>query len=450
MPTSFELTGRQIEATKLLGSSATHAMLYGGSRSGKTFSIIRAILTRAFAHKSRHAVLRYRFNHLKGSVIYDTLPRVMELCFPGAAEMSHMDKSDWFYRLPNGSEIWFGGLDEKERTEKILGQEYASIFLNECSQIPWSSRNVAMTRLAQKTPLRLRAYYDCNPPNEAHWTKRVFVDKMDPDTRTPFRDKDNYASLTMNPGDNAENLPPEYLKELENLPERMRRRFLQGLFGTLAEGALWTLESLDIGRVLDGRIPDMQRVVIGVDPSGCSGPDDVRSDEVGIVVVGLGVDGRAYVLEDLSGRFGPGGPQGWGKIVAAAFDRHGADRVVAETNFGGDMVHEVIRVARPGTPFKKVTASRGKVVRAEPISALYGSENSVGKISHVGHFPKLEDQLCGFTTAGYVGDRSPDRADACCWALAELFPILAKPQKKVISPEPKVPFSYPSRYAWMG
>jgi hypothetical protein len=244
-----------------------------------------------------------------------------------------------------------------------------------------------------------------NPPNEAHWTKRVFVDKTDPDTRMPFRDKDNYKSLVMNPGDNAQNLPPEYLKELENLPERMRRRFLQGLFGTLAEGALWTLESLDIGRVLDGNVPDMQRVVIGVDPSGCSGPDDVRSDEVGIIVVGLGVDGRAYVLEDLSGWFGPGGPQGWGKIVGSAFDRHGADRVVAETNFGGDMVHEVIRVARPGTPFKKVTASRGKVVRAEPISALYGSENSVGKISHVGHFPKLEDQLCGFTTAGYVGDK---------------------------------------------
>ena len=86
-------------------------------------------------------------------------------------------------------------------------------------------------------------------------------------------------------------------------------------------------------------------------------------------------------------------------------------------------------------------------VRAEPISALYGSENSVGKISHVGHFPKLEDQLCGFTTAGYVGDRLPDRADALCWALAELFPILAKPQKKVIPPEVH---RYPSRYAWMG
>src|SRR5215213_6676566 len=119
-------------------------MLYGGSRSGKTFLIVRAIVTRALAHQSRHACLRYRFNHIKASIVYDTLPKVMALCFPGVAEHSRLDRSDWFYRLPNGSEIWFGGLDDKDRTEKILGQEYASLFLNECSQIPFNSRNMAL------------------------------------------------------------------------------------------------------------------------------------------------------------------------------------------------------------------------------------------------------------------------------------------------------------------
>src|ERR1700743_3618977 len=160
MPGSFELTARQQKATVLLGSPATHSMLYGGSRSGKTFTTSGPIIPRGLAHKSRHAVLRYRFNHLKGSVIYDTLPKVMDLCFPGVADLSHMDKSDWFYKLPNGSEVWFGGLDDKERTEKILGQEYASMFLNECSQIPWASRNMAITRLAQSTELTLSAWHD--------------------------------------------------------------------------------------------------------------------------------------------------------------------------------------------------------------------------------------------------------------------------------------------------
>lgn len=444
---SFELTAKQTEATVLLGSPATHTMLYGGSRSGKTFVILRAQITRRLAHKSRGAILRYRFNHLKGSIIYDTLPKVMQLCFPGVADHSHMDKSDWFYRLPNGSELWFGGLDDKERTEKILGQEYADIFLNECSQIPWTSRNIAMTRLAQKTQLRLRAYYDCNPPNEAHWTHRVFVHKTDPDTRTALKDPSNYTAMVMNPRDNAQNLPAEYLRELENLPDRMRRRFLLGQFGTAVNGALWTLESLDMGRVLDGVVPDMQRIVIAVDPSGCSGPEDYRSDEVGIVIAGLGTDGRAYVLEDLSGRFGP---QQWGQIVASAFDRHSADVVVGETNYGGAMVNEVIRVARPRTPFKSVSASRGKVVRAEPIAALYGSEDKVGKVSHVGHFAKLEDQLCGFTTAGYFGDRSPDRADALVWALTELFPALSRPEKKPIALLPPREPAQASGLGWMG
>jgi phage terminase large subunit-like protein len=447
---SFSLTPRQQEANTLLGSSALHTMLVGGARSGKTTLIIRAIITRALAHKSRHAVLRYRFNHLKGSVLYDTLPKVMSNCFPGVAEKCHLDKSDWFYTLPNGSEIWFGGLDDKERTEKILGSEYATLFLNECSQIPWSSRNVAITRLAQRTPLRLRAWYDANPPNDAHWTKKVFIDKVDPDTKTKLADPENYASMTINPAHNLDNLPTDYIKTLEGLPTRLRNRFLYGLFTSTTDGALWTSEMLDSGRVMDGDVPDLQRIVIAVDPSGCSGPEDKRSDEIGIIVGGLGTDGRAYVLEDLSGRFGP---QKWGAIVLSAFDRWRADVIVAEMNYGGAMVEEVLRAAaseakHPRLPFKMVHASRGKVVRAEPIAALYGTEEKIGKIAHVGIFPLLEDQLCGFSTGGYTGERSPDRADALVWCMAELFPALSRPEKK--------PYSMPveknevGQHGWLG
>src|SRR6266567_537989 len=96
----FKLTERQVAANRLLGSPAKHVMLYGGSRSGKTFLIVRAIVMRALAHVSRHAAMRYRFNHIKASIVYDTLPSVMERCFPGVAEHSHLDKSDWFYKLP--------------------------------------------------------------------------------------------------------------------------------------------------------------------------------------------------------------------------------------------------------------------------------------------------------------------------------------------------------------
>lgn len=397
-------------------------MLYGGSRSGKTFLIVRAIVTRALAHKSRHVCLRYRFNHIKASIILDTLPKVMELCFPGVAQHCKLDRQDWFYTFPNGSEIWFGGLDEKERTEKILGQEYATMFLNECSQIPWNSRNIAMTRLAQNTPLRLKAYYDCNPPGDAHWTCRLFRKKLDPDTRKPVAEPDNFASMVINPHDNAANLPPEYVKELEGLPARQRQRFLLGEFASSLDNALWSVETIDGART-EGELPEMQRIVIAVDPSGTHGEEDERSDEVGVVVCGLGSDGRGYVLEDLSGRLSP---KQWGETVASAFDRHEADCVVAEINFGGAMVAEVMRTARPRTPFREVHASRGKWVRAEPISLLFEQQ----KVMLAGSFPTLEDQMMSMTTAGYMGDRSPDRLDAMVWGLSELFPALARGKRK--------------------
>jgi phage terminase large subunit-like protein len=417
-----KLSPKQEMANKLLSSAAHHVMLYGGSRSGKTFVLVRATVARALAKKSRHAILRYRFNHLKASIVYDTLPKVMDLCFPGVADHCKLDKSDWFYQFPNGSEIWFGGLDDKERTEKILGQEYSTIFLNECSQIPWASRNMAMTRLAQNAGLNLKAYYDCNPPSEVHWTCRVFINKLDPETRVALRNPDNYSAMQLNPGDNRDNLSEDYLAELASLPDRMRRRFLLGQFQAADENALWTYDLLDRQRLVEGEIPNLQRIVIAVDPSGCTGPEDTRSDEVGIVVVGLAIDGCAYVLEDLSGRLGPAA---WGQSVVAAFDRHQADAVVAEANFGGAMVGEVIRSAqgndRPRRiPFREVRATRGKIVRAEPIAALYEQ----GKVKHAGYFEALEDQLCGMTLAGYVGSKSPDRADALIWGVSELFPAI--------------------------
>lgn len=430
---AFELTKKQRAQTDLMASDATHIMAYGGSRSGKTFGFVRGVLIRALAHKSRHAMLRYRFNHIKASIVLDTLPKVMELCFPGVAKNSHLDKTDWFYSLPNGSEIWFGGLDDKERTEKILGQEYATLYLNECSQIPWASRNMAVTRLAQKTPLRLKAYYDCNPPGMAHWTYRLFVEKRDPDRKQGVPNPANFAALVMNPQDNAANLDQKYLDELQNMSEAMRRRFWLGQFADVSDSALWTLELLDQQRLLDKEPPEMARIVVAIDPSGTSGEEDRRSDEVGIVVCGLGKDGRGYVLEDVSGRMGPAQ---WGEAAVSAFERHGADCVVGEENFGGAMVAEIIRSAASAAgvvvPYRAVSASRGKVVRAEPVAALFEQQ----KVSMVGIFAELEDQLCAMTTAGYVGSRSPDRADAMVWGLASLFPALTRRQDGVLGRQP--------------
>jgi len=432
-----QFTERQLEAEAMLGSDATHCMLFGGSRSGKTFLILRSIAQRGLEHESRHAILRFRFNHLKASIIFDTFPKMMKLCFPSATWK--LDRVDWFVKFENGSEIWFGGLDDKDRTEKILGQEYSSIFLNECSQIPLGSRDVAITRLAQKTPLRLKMFYDCNPPSKRHWTYLYFIDKVHPARHQPLERPENYVSLQVNPEHNRPNLPKEYFDQLNELDERKRKRFLLGIFADDDETALWTPAMLDKGRILDGSPPEMQRIIIAVDPSGCSGPEDLRSDEVGIIVAGLGTDGRGYILEDLSGRFSP---EKWKTVVASAYDRWKADAVVAEVNYGGAMVGEVIRTAstQNGLPiaFREVTASRGKIVRAEPVAVLFGQ----GKVSLVGRFEELERQLTAMTTAGYRGDRSPDRADAAIWALTAIFPAIVREARKPSGPPPRVILGY--------
>jgi len=428
----FHLTRAQDLARDMLISDAVHCCLGGGSRSGKTFLLLRMVLVRAIKSAgSRHAIFRFRFNAIKASIIYDTLPKVMKLCFPELPSVESMlNKTDWFLTLPNGSEIWFGGLDDKERTEKILGQEFATIYFNECSQIPWDSRVTAITRLAQQTEnLQLKAYYDLNPSAKTHWVYRMFVEKKDVVTKQPVLKPGNYGYYKINPVDNKDNLAPEYIQGLEDLPERARNRFLYGQFADESEGALWSEELLAQNRRLgqQGTLPDWLRVVIAVDPSGCSGPEDTRSDEIGISVCALGTDGHGYLLEDLSGRYSP---EDWAIIVSEAYERHNADRIVGEKNYGGDMVRAVIQAKNPDLPYNEVNATRGKVIRAEPIAALYEQN----KIHHVGYFPELEDQLCYFTMAGYQGLTSPDRADSTIWGFTELFPGIAKKSNKIWVP----------------
>lgn len=431
MPT-FSFTPKQQEALALIAEPAKNVMLYGGSRSGKTFTACAVLAARALkAPNSRHAAFRYRFNAIKAAVCLDTWPKMMGLVFPGVS--AKINREDWYAQFPNGSQVWFGGLDEKDRVEKILGMEFSTIFFNECSQIPFASRETALTRLAQKVmvevqgrapqPLALKALYDENPPDKSHWTYRLFEQKVEPDTKKPLRNPDDYASLAMNPADNTDNLSAEYIATLQAMSARMRLRFLDGRFRDANPSALFPDENIERWRLTDtSDLPDMVRIVVGVDPSGSDDIDNADNDEIGVAVAGLGIDGKGYLLEDVSMK---GGPAKWGDAVAQAFRRHGADIVVAEGNFGGAMVKHVIKTALPRATVKIVTASRGKHVRAEPISALVEK----GEVRLAGYFSELEDELSGFTTNGYVGDRSPNRADAFVWAMTELFPGMVEPRE---------------------
>ena len=389
-------TPKQIEAIRLF-VKCVYVCLYGGSRSGKTFIVLYAFVVRALKYAGTlHLVVRLRFNHAKKSICYGTMPVLLKAM--GIESKVKLNKTDWFYEFPNGSQIWIGGLDQKERTEKILGNEYASIFPNECNQIAYDSHETLTTRLNPPQGVPPLYIMDYNPPGKTHWGYQIFELRKFPDGR-PVPDGD-YGKLRMNPHDNKENLSDGYIENtLGNLSAAKRKRFLDGEYGD-DNGTLWQREWIKYKR-LEG---DAIRIVVGVDPSGSA-----TGDECGIVVAAK-YGSEYYVLDDYSRQ---GTPSAWAHEVAEAYERWKADAIIGEKNYGGEMVEYTIKTHAPRAKIKAVSATRGKVVRAEPISALYEQ----GKVWHNQVMQELEDELCMYDPET---SKSPNRMDALVWALTEL------------------------------
>jgi phage terminase large subunit-like protein len=212
--------------------------------------------------------------------------------------------------------------------------------------------------------------------------------------------------------DNAVNLAPSFLTEMERryAGTALGRQELLGEIIQECAGSLWRRDWIEERRV--AAPPALTRIVVAVDPPVTA---TASSDACGLVIAGVGVDKRAYVLADrtVQGREA----HVWARAAVAAYKDYRADRVVAETNQGGDLVVAILRQFDDTVPVKKVHATRGKWVRAEPIAALYAE----GRVSHAGHFAALEDQMCAFGADGLSSGRSPDRLDALVWALTELM-----------------------------
>ncbi len=411
----MRLTDAQNKARKLLACEAMFIMLAGGSRSGKSVSIIRRMAANGLRVPCRQVILRRNLNTVKSSIGMDTLPKVIQML--KKQNFIHLNKSDWIFTVHGcegeGSEIWLLGLDDKERADKVLGMEFATMFFNECSEISWDSFETAKSRLAQNVPgLRNRAYFDCNPPSKTHWTHRAFVEKIHPVTRVPWPDPENWQWLRMNPQDNLANLPQDYIKSLETLAPKKRQRFLAGEWTDDAENALWKRHMIDPYRV-NVMPTDLEMVVVAIDPSGGDGPGNC---DAGIIVAGkkrIGADDHFYVLADGTTT---GAPSAWGSVAVNLYHQYKASLIVAEVNYGGAMVESVIKSIEGGRQagYRAVTASRSKIVRAEPIATQYGR----GLVHHVGDLLLLEDEMCSY--AGPADD-SPNRMDALVWAVTALM-----------------------------
>lgn len=413
----FELTPKQQEVRSLLAGDQTHTLIYGGSRSGKTFLIAYAVAARAIkAPGSRHVIARFHNIDVRQSVMQDTFPKVMRLAFPQVRWKAN--RQDQFVTIEGDSEVWFAGLDDKERVEKILGKEFATIAVNEASQVAYASVETLRTRLAQNVldvrgrRLPLRAYYDLNPSGRGHWTYKEFIEGVKP-MGEAVRRPDDFRWAVMNPADNP-HLPPEYLEQLAGLSARQRTRFLEGRYLADVPGALWSSDLIEKHRKPGWDEQKMTRVVVAVDPAITQ---TEGSDETGIVVAaveGVGKTARGWVLRDASGRYSPAG---WAQKAVDLAREFKADRIVAEGNQGGEMVRHTLKSARGADALavRIVHASRGKNARAEPVAALYEE----GRVHHVGVLQGLEDQM----TSWVPGEtpQSPDRVDALVWAMTELM-----------------------------
>ncbi len=189
----------------------------------------------------------------------------------------------------------------------------------------------------------------------------------------------------------------------------------EGDYEPAAIGAIWNRANLHAYR--KAKAPPLTRIVVAIDPQGKKALEPGQTDDTGIIAVGLGEDGRGYVLAD--GTLNDS-PKKWATRALSVYDALDADAIVVETNNGGDMVRHTVESVRPGVHIIEVTATRGKHVRAEPISALYEQ----GRVSHVGTFSELENEMCLTTAWGYEGPNSPNRMDALVWAMTELMPQL--------------------------
>ena len=310
-----------------------------------------------------------------------TLRTFLELARDGKV-LAEFRSSDMLARLVNGSEIMFRSADDPDR---LRGPNIGWFWLDEAAMMGVDVWNIMLGRLREAPG---RAWLTTTPRGD-NWIYDRWVRKALP----------GYAMIRSSSRDNPF-LPPDFIANLESAyTSRFARQEIEGEFLLDVPGALWKRAELDAHRVQSARV--FSRVVVGVDPKASAEADS----ETGIVVVGLGQDGRGYVIADYSI---DGTPEQWAQRVAYAYETHSADRVIVEVNQGGDMVSSVLRATGVRLPIQTVRAARGKYTRAEPIAALYEQ----GKVVHVGVHSALEDQLCTWTP----GDSSPDRLDALCWA----------------------------------
>lgn len=391
----------QLEPERFANGDAFGWLILAGRGSGKTRTGAETVRGRVERHQRLHTP------HLRIAFVAETAADARDVLIEGESGLlaiSHPDNMPRYYpsrrliKWPCGCR---GFTYSGEEPDQLRGPQHDFAWVDEFAKYKYPEECMDNLELG----LRLGD----TPQMLITTTPRPIKEVRD------LVKDDQFVVTGGNSYTNIQNLAPTYIKRVIKKYEGTRRG-RQELHAEVLddiEGALWTRARLDKNRVRE--TPDLIRIVVSIDPSVS---DEEDSDEIGIVVCGIARHRNGiihgYCMDDLSGIYTV---DQWAQRAVKAFDVHEADAIVGEVNNGGDLVAKTIHTVRESIPFRKVWASRGKVVRAEPISAL----DEQGRIHHVGNFAELEDQLVAFTTLGYTGPGSPDRADAYVWGFTDLM-----------------------------
>ena len=379
-------------------------VIMGGRGAGKTRAGAEWVRSIAEGPTPRSTGLAQRI-----AIVADTLDQAREISVFGQSGIMALSPEDrrpkWIsgrrmLEWPNGAQAHLFSASDPER---LRGPQFDAAWADELAKWRYGSETWDMLQFGLRLGAFPRTVVTTTPKNVDVLRKLLARDGTALSTATTFA--------------NAANLAPSFIEQVIATygGQRLGRQELEGEMLEDVEGALWRAQQLAALEVRD--VPQLSRIVVAIDPpvTGRAG-----SDSCGIIVAGVVMQGppqswEAYVLEDAS--VSAASPQTWAKAAIAAMDRHHADRLVAEVNQGGDLVEQVIRQVDPLVPYRAVTATKGKVTRAEPVAALYEQ----GRVRHLPGLGMLEDQMCQMALQGYLGKGSPDRVDALVWALHDLM-----------------------------
>ncbi|MEZ5923904.1 MAG: terminase family protein [Hyphomicrobiaceae bacterium] len=373
----------------------------GKTRAGAEWVRAQALGIRPFAETPARRI----------ALVGETIAAVRSVMVEGVSGLLaiHTDAERPDFEPSKRQVVWKNGaiaqIFSAEEPDALRGPQFAAAWLDEICKWHHAEQTFDMLQFALRLGRSPRQVVTTTPRSMT-LLRRIMADAAT-------------ATTLMTTRENEINLAPDFIRQLEvrYAGTPMLRQELNGELIEDRSDALWRRETIEAYRICEP--PELGRIVVALDPPVTSG---ARADACGIVVVGLGRDGRGYVIDDRTVRGRE--PLAWAEVAVRAYHAHEADTIVAEVNQGGELVPTLIRQVDADIPIELVRATRGKWVRAEPVAALYQR----GLVSHVGSWPELEDQMCDFGPDGLSGGRSPDRMDALVWALTALMLGRGDPQ----------------------